>query len=923
MRKVSVLCIVLWATGAVLAQVDQSATAIPAQKTVRNVAVKQQMDMMQVDATSTMPDANSVVLSDYDFVDYGAQCPQQSFIIGQDSGTGGGTYFYSDLGFCSGADCRRVTAENFPPKPTDPNLTQPIRCISWYGSYIDSTSNGCVKPAHSFRIQFYNDDGTGKPNPNSIVATFNVTATARVVDTINWSGGGAGLKYLYWVTLPSPVSMARGHFSICGTGSSTCWFLWGHSTEGNMLVYRWWDQGNTTVTAYTQNDVAYCFGVLLPGACCNDWSGVCNNNSDHFTCHYEANLGMTPPGGRFTTGNCASLDPLCGQMPGACCKADETCVPNMTRTACEAIPGAYWRGPQTTCNQCCWIPDCPTGAHVEQEPCGQNTNGGCQVSPNRFETITLQGTEPNFSATVCGTLWADDGLFDEDWYEFTANQQFRLTIQNVNTQIPIRCTPHFNANHGPPTCTDLWYYVDTLHDPCVVRPAFTPPVFPRGTYWMHISPEDANGPVNNFYPCNTANEYYFEILVEYVTCPNPCNLGAPLHMENEPNYCVGVQPEPDTFNSGCDKTPPGPYLPITDDGYLWCGKSGWYEVESGPAICRGDMNCSGAVDFADINAFVLRLSNPSGYQNQYPNCPNENGDINEDGQVNFGDINPFVKLLSSNPLPIPCPSVEGTELVPDTDWYRFTVTDGPKTASIFLYAEFPVAWELYQASAGCGAPPLEHHDVVPCEAASLKTFCLPNGTYWLRIVPDEGVECGKEYALGLEEFLGCSFCSVTCPTPNVPEAEPCGQDTNGGCNATPNVFEDIQCNATICASLWADGGQRDTDWFRLVLTAPRYLIFTVHTEVPVLTGFMDTAQANCSYLYGYWVNVESCTAEPESWYFVDQGVPVQFAAGTYWWLVLPDDGDPIWYSYPCNRPAPFDLNTYWFSIECTTTPPGA
>ena len=64
-----------------------------------------------------------------------------------------------------------------------------------------------------------------------------------------------------------------------------------------------------------------------------------------------------------------------------------------------------------------------------------------------------------------------------------------------------------------------------------------------------------------------------------------------------------------------------------------------------PAIILGDLNCDGHVDFADINAFVLVLSDPAGYQNQFPACPLGNGDVNGDGRVDFADINPFVALL--------------------------------------------------------------------------------------------------------------------------------------------------------------------------------------------------------------------------------------------------------------------------------------
>jgi hypothetical protein len=51
------------------------------------------------------------------------------------------------------------------------------------------------------------------------------------------------------------------------------------------------------------------------------------------------------------------------------------------------------------------------------------------------------------------------------------------------------------------------------------------------------------------------------------------------------------------------------------------------------------------VSVADINPFVLALSDPAGYQVEYPGCIS-NGDVNADGQVNFRDINPFVALLS-------------------------------------------------------------------------------------------------------------------------------------------------------------------------------------------------------------------------------------------------------------------------------------
>ncbi len=65
-----------------------------------------------------------------------------------------------------------------------------------------------------------------------------------------------------------------------------------------------------------------------------------------------------------------------------------------------------------------------------------------------------------------------------------------------------------------------------------------------------------------------------------------------------------------------------------------------------PSLLLGDLNCDGAVDFLDINPFVLAISDPGGYAIQYPDCNILAGDINGDGRVDFLDINPCVELLT-------------------------------------------------------------------------------------------------------------------------------------------------------------------------------------------------------------------------------------------------------------------------------------
>jgi hypothetical protein len=112
--------------------------------------------------------------------------------------------------------------------------------------------------------------------------------------------------------------------------------------------------------------------------------------------------------------------------------------------------------------------------------------------------------------------------------------------------------------------------------------------------------------------------------------------------------------------SGTIGQPDAASVVMTGGGYELTG--GFWIVPTAPAVCIGDLNCDGTVSFADINPFVLYLSNFAQWQAAYPGCPAENGDINGDGTYpSFADINPFVALMTqcgagcTCPGPISCP----------------------------------------------------------------------------------------------------------------------------------------------------------------------------------------------------------------------------------------------------------------------------
>jgi hypothetical protein len=64
-----------------------------------------------------------------------------------------------------------------------------------------------------------------------------------------------------------------------------------------------------------------------------------------------------------------------------------------------------------------------------------------------------------------------------------------------------------------------------------------------------------------------------------------------------------------------------------------------------------DMDCSGNIDFGDLDGFVLALLDPAGYRAAAPDCVLEAADVNLDGQVDFADIDPFVNCVLAEDCP--------------------------------------------------------------------------------------------------------------------------------------------------------------------------------------------------------------------------------------------------------------------------------
>ncbi|HRG59608.1 MAG TPA: GEVED domain-containing protein [Bacteroidia bacterium] len=68
----------------------------------------------------------------------------------------------------------------------------------------------------------------------------------------------------------------------------------------------------------------------------------------------------------------------------------------------------------------CGLTVCPVGAFTENENCGDDVNGGCNMTVPNYEPIAC-------GQTVCGTAWSSAATRDTDWYTFTLTQPSTVT----------------------------------------------------------------------------------------------------------------------------------------------------------------------------------------------------------------------------------------------------------------------------------------------------------------------------------------------------------------------------------------------------------------------------------------------------------------------------------------------------------------
>jgi len=365
-------------------------------------------------------------------------------------------------------------------------VTEQIGDVHWWGLplYFDPYYgwSPCDVSNLTFEIKFYQDAG-GMPGAQT--AAYMVTPTA--VDTgYNY----AGYEMYYFSVDLVPCSLqSDGWISIKSLiNSADCAFLWMNSPVGDFVSYQ---ASGGTLNPLGDN-LAFCLtgGECPPvyGACCLDWIPECTDNVLGTDC-----LAL---GGRFAMDTlCADLSPACGQLTGACCHPDGTC--DITT---QAECADNWLGPYTVCSQCPCIVICPPNSVEEPEPCGADTDGGCNAVPVAFAPIEC-------GQTVCGSAWADTQLRDTDWYQLTTTGDTIFTW-TAEAEFPVLI--FIIAGAGPDDCSSYSIIASASAAECTPVTIATGCV-PAGTYWFWVGPSEWGN-----YPCTL--DYYATLTCE------PCYL---------------------------------------------------------------------------------------------------------------------------------------------------------------------------------------------------------------------------------------------------------------------------------------------------------------------------------------------------------------------------------------------------------------
>ena len=234
--------------------------------------------------------------------------------------------------------------------------------------------------------------------------------------------------------------------------------------------------------------------------------------------------------------------------------------------------------------------------------------------------------------------------------------------------------------------------------------------------------------------------------------------------------------------------------------------------------------------------------------------------------------------------------------------YSYVCTADDKQIDVDMWGSgYDTKIYIYENSWTPGSPHACNDDYYSDYVSALWDIDITNGNTYYIVIDGYGGEAGS-YSIAVEVHDAAGPCIVTCPEGALEEGEGCGNNTNAGCGGSaPDAFTNVECGDTFCGSGWADGGTRDTDWYRLELTSGGILSYSGCAEFPFLMFLIDAGSENC---VDYTI-LSSATGYPcDTISLVGTDLP----GGVYWlWIGASQFSD-----YPCSD----GDTTYWINVDC-------
>jgi hypothetical protein len=202
-----------------------------------------------------------------------------------------------------------------------------------------------------------------------------------------------------------------------------------------------------------------------------------------------------------------------------------------------------------------------------------------------------------------------------------------------------------------------------------------------------------------------------------------------------------------------------------------------------------------------------------------------------EGDTPFDTTDAFT---NGDALPAECTSFGSVTIFNDI-WFKITPSETTLyKISTCNQADFDTRLAVYSgdcdnlAIVGC------NDDGAGCGLTSDLLAELVAGTEYFIRVGGFGVGGGA----GILTVAAFEPCDNSCPDGSYVEAEPCGGDSNGGCNGG-GAYEDISVPGTICGTFYFDGALRDTDWFRFNLPQGNVVTLEVRANYPVVLALLS------------------------------------------------------------------------------------